>query len=373
MLEKAGPSASDKRPKTIHRCILQRASQNNSKANGVPSGSALTCHVCEASYPNYGLYIEHLLDSTCSRRKLPTSPTSPAANGRQSFQINDHQNQTTVNEVQIEAEIIRGRKRVVASSSSPYSSASSSPVEVTFEELNLESKRTRRSSHFIEDEDATDQASMQPINLSLSRSEKQRPGRLPPLDTNMPSLVPVIMHDSSPDGSEMTALTPTKESDDCSEEVSLCPHLAAATRKAIGLNEYVADQAILATLKVQLTTVMMGLLGEDRLTAMGYPDKDILQVLRGVLELASCRNKWYEINETCTGLCPRLEVSLPTNQVRFQTLRCELRVARQNIRQLIEICVPDPDVWRRNKWHGQPVEAILSKIISEESSLLLQN
>ena len=60
--------APTKKPKTIHRCILQRVSRNNSKnANGTPT-AALKCHVCDSAYVSYERYYAHLMDSTCAKR-----------------------------------------------------------------------------------------------------------------------------------------------------------------------------------------------------------------------------------------------------------------------------------------------------------------
>ena len=69
--------APTKKPKTIHRCILQRVSRNNGKgANGGGGGggsgggaAALKCHVCDSAYVSYERYYAHLMDSTCAKRE----------------------------------------------------------------------------------------------------------------------------------------------------------------------------------------------------------------------------------------------------------------------------------------------------------------
>ena len=63
--------APTKKPKTIHRCILQRVSRNAGKGpNGAGGGSAaLKCHVCDSSYVSYERYYAHLMDSTCAKRE----------------------------------------------------------------------------------------------------------------------------------------------------------------------------------------------------------------------------------------------------------------------------------------------------------------
>ena len=64
--------APTKKPKTIHRCILQRVSRNAGKGpNGAGGGgsAALKCHVCDSSYVSYERYYAHLMDSTCAKRE----------------------------------------------------------------------------------------------------------------------------------------------------------------------------------------------------------------------------------------------------------------------------------------------------------------
>ena len=69
-----GPSpggAPTKKPKTIHRCILQRVSRNGGKG-GAGGAAALKCHVCDSAYVNYERYYAHLMDSTCAKREERT-------------------------------------------------------------------------------------------------------------------------------------------------------------------------------------------------------------------------------------------------------------------------------------------------------------
>ena len=60
--------APTKKPKTIHRCILQRVSRNGGKG-GAGGAAALKCHVCDSAYVNYERYYAHLMDSTCAKRE----------------------------------------------------------------------------------------------------------------------------------------------------------------------------------------------------------------------------------------------------------------------------------------------------------------
>ena len=71
--------APTKKPKTIHRCILQRVSRNNggkAGASGGGAGAALKCHVCDSAYVSYERYYAHLMDSTCAKREGGTELTA---------------------------------------------------------------------------------------------------------------------------------------------------------------------------------------------------------------------------------------------------------------------------------------------------------
>ena len=53
-----------KAPRTIHRCILKTSSNGKNQNNG-----GLECHVCNTSYGNYNSYFTHLIDSTCIKKQ----------------------------------------------------------------------------------------------------------------------------------------------------------------------------------------------------------------------------------------------------------------------------------------------------------------
>ncbi len=62
-----------------------------------------------------------------------------------------------------------------------------------------------------------------------------------------------------------------------------CYHRPDSFPSPISLVEHAADQSSLARLRQSLTGLLDALLGEERLAEMGYPDRDILQLLRSVL------------------------------------------------------------------------------------------
>ena len=106
-----------------------------------------------------------------------------------------------------------------------------------------------------------------------------------------------------------------------------------------------------------------GLLLLEKLTSLGYPDKDVLIILKNLLEMARCQT--FESNVGCTSVCDRLESILSPNQVKYRRLKCELTVAKLNIHRLLEICIPDKDVWTNHKWHEKSTEEILKEIVSD--------
>ena len=106
-----------------------------------------------------------------------------------------------------------------------------------------------------------------------------------------------------------------------------------------------------------------GLFLSEKLTSLGYPDKDVLIILKNLLEMARCQT--FESNVGCTSVCDRLESILSPNQVKYRRLKCELTVAKLNIHRLLEICIPDKDVWTNHKWHEKSTEEILKEIVSD--------
>ena len=121
----------------------------------------------------------------------------------------------------------------------------------------------------------------------------------------------------------------------------------------------------MATLKVELASLLAGLLGEGRLTALGYPDTDILSILKSLLQMTQSLEN-HEDN--CGSSCNRLEFVLNPTQVKYQKLKCQLAVARLNTMRLLEICLPDQKLWREKKWTEKPVEVVLAEIIKEANS-----
>ena len=84
---------------------------------------------------------------------------------------------------------------------------------------------------------------------------------------------------------------------------NLCPHFAAATQSntSITLDDYLYDEATLSTLKIELTSLLTGLLNEKRMAVIGYPEKDILTILKSLLKMAQCQ----PVQEGCSPACAR--------------------------------------------------------------------
>ena len=249
-----------KRPKTIHRCILQRTSPNEEQQQrrGGMGVNTIDCHVCGSRYESYANYYTHLLDEACVQRRESRGT--------------DHND---------------NRKRTV-----------------------------------------------QEVKPKVRLVKKLR----------------------------------VKQPSEASNITNLCPHFAEATQTSpISLNEFLSEQTVLATLKVQLATLLAGLMGEEKLTALGYPDKDILFVLKTVLEMAKCQV--VEANAFCTSVCQKLETVLAPTQVKYRKQKCELSAARLNIGRLLEICLPDQHVWKHQHWSEKPIEDILNQIIQSGVSV----
>ncbi len=349
-----GGGSGNKKPKTIHRCILQRV--NRTKG----SSSSLRCHVCDAPYESYRTYLGHLLDSTCAKRKEEKEATA-ASNGAPV----------------IVAEVInkRGRgasggparpplkkSRSAAPPPAPTSAPASSGEPGVFRLLTCDSdeiivehetrtangdtsrvyKRNlsepliirtmpqqyqqakQRSSRVGQMPSALD-AQRQPIKASANPGAAS-PGSPPPKQLSptgeavaedaplnltvsktppaatpapeMPALMPIGgKRKEPPPASPAEAEAARKRL----RTMSLCPHKAAVSLTPLSLVEHAADQARLVNLKVQLTNLMVSLMGgETWLTERGYPEKDILALLRSVLEAA--RSK-VEMRAECDVEC----------------------------------------------------------------------
>ena len=264
--------------------------------------------------------------------------------------------------MQIEAEVINGRKRVIGK------------LEEEEEDGDTPSTTADHSSfkkfQFVQTSVSVDENIENVVKSTVSSASEsggpytvQAPPPPPTEENHEPSC---CEQKSSPNfgGNGSGRLSRIEAS-----VANLCPHFAAATQQTpVTLKEFVDDQAQLSHLKGQMTTLLAGIMGEEKLTALGYPDKNSLHILKTLLEMARC--PILHSTEGCTKVCRRLETILSPIQVKYRLLKCELIVARMNINRLLQICIPDKEVWMRSKWHEKRVEDILSDIISDHNGYL---
>jgi hypothetical protein len=446
----------NKKPKTIHRCILQRVSRSR---NQPPS---LKCHVCDSAYGSYDKYLNHLLDSTCAKKKeerdasaasgqIPvivkevvpcrrnrnglgpgrptlkksrsTQPHNGKHNGRvydltcaggeitienellpatmsmsekqdkltrkykrqHSLPVENNIHATAVDEETVQAPhgeaaaaaylILKNANNSIQTS--PPASLLSPPIDVVDERLHHASVYAR-AVHALQADVASNSVAVVidnchdavaapataseredlPLNLTVSKppvyDREDEESALNSSSTSpMPALMPIRKRkeDNSLDSDKVASLNKKRK--------LVCAHKAAATLPPLSLVEHAADQAKVANLKVLVTNMMVSLFGEARLTEMGYPEKDILILLKSVLEAA--RANVEAGNETCGSDC---EGAPPASgQVKFRELRLEIGAARRNVRRLLEICYPDTE---KRKWNGKTVEEILEVVSVRE-------
>jgi len=148
------------------------------------------------------------------------------------------------------------------------------------------------------------------------------------------------------------------------------------------LAEMAKDRLRLATMQARLSYVMLGLLGEKRLTSLGYPDK---RTAVGVLHvvLAMARTKVVEENYNCAENCQTSQEESDSEQLSFRILQRKIRVLRANIGRLLCVTVPARYVsvssvrpfwsllivrskWSDFGWDGKGVEEILDMLSKEE-------
>ena len=111
-----------------------------------------------------------------------------------------------------------------------------------------------------------------------------------------------------------------------------------------------------------MTKLLAVKFGEDQLCgALNYPATDILTILRNVIDLTN-REKSVRIEDNCTELCRSMAPGLSQTQLKFQTLRREISVARINIGRLLKSF--DPIKYELNGYGRRPVELVLDEILT---------
>ena len=425
-----------KRPKTIHRCILQRVSRSSSGL--LPS---LQCHVCEASHSSYEKYLNHLLDSTCAKRKeekeglnkvmmasasqIPTvlPEVNPSRKGRPPYKRHrslQYQTQESLQEqqqqqaqqqhkhlsqlpqptppdeeIRIEAEYIKVsngnnkkspdhhqhhlpqpvtrplvtvRSDLMASptaaastSSDAATSTAATTATVDFPSPPIEEDQRPKNvrSSISNNKSTTEETEEVPLNLSVNKKREETEtdveNKEESSSVDIPALLPLRKRRSVRNEAESNSNSISKRTK------KSCAHTEATELIPITLVEHANDQAKLANLKVQLTNLLVSLLGEARLTEMGYPETDILSLLGSVLEAARCPAR--RPDEDCVEGCKvTSSASANSNQFKFRRLRREIDSARFNVRRLLEICIPEETVWLRNGWDSKEVEEVLREI-----------
>ncbi|TRY71867.1 hypothetical protein TCAL_09596 [Tigriopus californicus] len=416
----------EKQPKTIHRCILQRANRNKSSPN------TLKCHVCEASYPSYDKYYCHLIDSTCANQKealervAQKSPTSPGIMVRvlplgqqrpnsvrqvphplvlpsttnlkkRTFLESPVDKNRTLVEIQISPDALLPLKKKRVYEDLMWR---------TNQEDNTQAIRSEDTDLGKDDEDGTSKGNVTkldnmnelPLNLSkkanLDITSRDPPALLPlrkrlssssmnrgcvssvsPFTSSNSEASQSMSEDNDKTTSETLNLLVGSISEynngrslrlgkAASEELVQgikadlaynCPHVEATTLPAVSLIEHANDASRLSTMKGQLTNLMVSLLGESRITNMGYPETDILDVLSRVL--SGAKREVISAEDDCTEFCRRFEES---TQLRFRKLKREIIAARKNIQSFLEICGNNK---LREQWKSKSVEDILQDIL----------
>ena len=358
-----------KKPKTIHRCILQRVSKP--KGGASPS---LKCHVCDVGYSSYPKYYQHLIDSTCLNQKkakdlaalssnVPTVILSPEVVSpgfqkspgflkqtilpkpafRRAVTINGsnlHERRRELNQMPSLEPIIvlpDSRKRRI----SDGSDQSVSPPE-----------NDRFRPEIIE-EPEVDSGCETPLNLSTNETEQKSVENL-----SLPKLLPLKKRRSSA-GLSSPEVIP-EVAPEVIEVSKKCPHQEAESLSKLSMIDHAGDQTKMANLKQQLTSLLVSLLGEKRLGEMGYPDTDILKLLKSVLEAA--RGQVSTAEDDCAKENEKCKHDSGSTQVKYRLARREIEDSRINIRRLLEICVPNDSIWTKYGWKSKSVEDILFDI-----------
>ncbi len=333
-----------KRPKTIHRCILQRASPAAGRsANKSAASSLLKCHVCHSAYDSYSRYFDHLVDSTCARLKEAKDLAALAATAA------THQAPITPEETPPMSESSnrtvrppKMRPRQLVPDQSPQASLDRAKV------FNFEHVRTQSidNSGALFSKSQPAQKDVQ-IRFGAPKSTK--------VVTLLSEGTPTSDENSSPKADEETPLNLSVGSSDLEDSNvapnspplplkkrrRVCPHAAASTLPPISLVSAAADAAALAAVKARTTALLVSLLGEARLIEMGSPEKNVLCLLKSVLEAAGATVARME--DACGESCGEGEDddAVMTKQVRLRMVRSETAAAEKNLQSLQAICGQD--------------------------------
>jgi len=139
----------------------------------------------------------------------------------------------------------------------------------------------------------------------------------------------------------------------------LCPCEAARRLTKITVEENAADEAHLANFTAKLTGLLTKLLGERRLTQLGFPEISGQEVLEKVLRLTG--TTITREDNLCTENC-KVEKDREL-QRKYRFLKSRIIALEMNTEAFLKICTPDEEIWEKFGWRGKKVTEIITKIV----------
>ena len=330
-----------KAPRTIHRCILKTSSNGKNQNN-----EGLECHVCNTTYKNYNSYFTHLIDTTCmkkqeakridntrmaiydtqigtqkafqsavySSRKFWTSESTPGANRmwkNYTRIINSDSGTADTTNIQQKADKSMTKPVSISNGSGKHSrslisieSDSDQEIQIISEQmmkannepthkkirLSVDKGSEHEHSSINEREDENLQNEIGIHNKTVSNFDEKAASETLLLLSSSSS----NKDDGSPPTDDIEINQDIAEQDTASSSSSsstlfslpvLCPCEAAKRLGNISVEENEEDEESFADFTAKLGAVLTKVLGESRLSQLGYPGLSGREVLEKVLRL----------------------------------------------------------------------------------------
>ena len=130
--------------------------------------------------------------------------------------------------------------------------------------------------------------------------------------------------------------------------------------------EYPAEEAKLAKLKEWAAKLLGLFMGEAKLSRWGYPDKDILDILAGVLKEAKIEPFTAEsiINGLGTAHGDPIAAAADDFKAKVIRYRRTIYAVKANLKLLLCLLVPDQRLWKEYQWDNKPIDEILGEIMT---------
>eukprot|EP00092_Neocalanus_flemingeri_P020674 GFUD01022404.1.p1 GENE.GFUD01022404.1~~GFUD01022404.1.p1 ORF type:complete len:488 (-),score=106.01 GFUD01022404.1:146-1486(-) len=371
-----GKPVSRKPPRTIHRCILK-----NSDSTLDTKQPGLVCHVCSTAHPDYRAYYTHLIDNTCMKYQeddqisstrmsiyAPKSDTSTVSQSRSTLLTNtaDSRRRPTIrlNTDKYYQECLRADNKLIISGPSLNPGDGNKPVSKKIKLLNQAViNNFETSASYPQKIDSSKKCILPKHNNQSSESQvsnisEKTASETPLLFSSYDIAKTESLVNTGDSSTNLPADTEAASLNPASCLPVLCPCEAARRLPSIEPEENANDEAHFTYFICHLTGVMKHLLGEGRLTQLGYPSLSGQEVLGKVLRLTG--TPVTREDGLCTEAC-KVDKELEV-QRNFRLMKSRLIAIEMNTEAFLKICTPDQEIWEKFGWRDKTVLEIITEI-----------